>query len=125
LMRLRVFLLAVLVGLSSVATFASHGFNVAGSKQWGIVSFVEPVRVQGYFLMGPVLIVHDDAKMARGEACTTFYRFDAKKGQQEALVTLHCQPVRRPMVATTTLTYAAAPEPGCTRLIAYQLAGDT
>ena len=31
-MRLRVFLLAVLVGLSSVATFASHGFNVQQPK---------------------------------------------------------------------------------------------
>ena len=41
--------------------------------------------------MGPYLIVHDDAKMERGEPCTTFYRFDPAKGPQEevAVVPLH------------------------------------
>jgi len=125
-MKMRVFSLFAVVGLSTMAMSASPRYDSAASKRWGTVNFAQPVRVQGYFLMGQVLIVHDDAKMARGEPCTTFYRFDAQQGgQQEPLLSFHCKPARRPLVDETTLTYATAPELGCRRLVAYQLAGDT
>jgi hypothetical protein len=75
-------------------------------------------------VMGPVLIVHDADKMARGEACTTFYRFVPGKGPKEELVSFHCRPHMRERVAETTFSYADTPNIGCKRLVTYQIAGD-
>ena len=73
--------------------------------------------------MGPVLIVHDSEKMSRGEPCTTFYRFKPGAGQKEGLVSFHCRPRQAQTVDTTTFTTVAT-EPGCKRLVEYQIAGD-
>src|SRR6516225_10924397 len=83
----------LLVAIVGAATVGARGNSYVGAdKQWSIVNFVEPVMVKGQFLVGQVLIVHDSAKMARGEACTTFYRFDPGKGPKETLVSFHCIP---------------------------------
>lgn len=114
----------LLIGLAGAGTLAASGNSYVGSdKQWTIANFADPVLVHGQFIMGPVLIVHDSAKMARGEACTTFYRFDRAVGQKEVLVSVHCSPSVGAMVATTTFTTVST-EPGCKRLVAYQIAGD-
>jgi hypothetical protein len=73
--------------------------------------------------MGPVLIVHDDAKMAQGLPCTTFYRFDPAKGPKEELVSFHCRPIRRVAADHTTLT-AVKTASGCPRMTEYQIGGD-
>ena len=117
-MRSRVIGVFLLVGLFSVATFAKTGAN----KHWSMVNFFEPVWVTDRVVMGPVLIVHDDLKMARGEPCTTFYRFVPGKGAQEELVSFHCRPASREVVEQTTFTVATVN--GCKRLIDYQIAGD-
>src|SRR5262249_32724746 len=96
----------------------------AGDKQSSIVNFLDTVIVHKRYVAGPVLIVHDDAKMARGEPCTTFYRFDPAEGPKEELVSFHCQPRRGDKVAKTTFTIVTD-EPGVRRLVEYQLAGDT
>ena len=110
---------ALLVGMFGAALVAH-----SGTKHSSIINLLDPVLVKGEMVMGPVLIVHDDLKMAKGEPCTTFYRFDKKTGPQEALVSFHCQPVERRVVAETTLTtnYQAS---GCKRLVEYQIAGDS
>src|SRR6185436_10267882 len=69
----------LLMAVFGVGTYASRAGDVAGSRQWTIVNFAEPVQVKDAVLMGPVLIVHDDAKMSKGETCTTFYRFKPGK----------------------------------------------
>jgi hypothetical protein len=115
---------ALLVALLGVGTFASRAGDVAGSRQWTIVNFTDPVLVQDQILMGPVLIIHDSDKMARGEACTTFYRFEAGKGPKEELLSFHCRPEARASVEQTTFTYADAPNVGCKRLVAYQIGGE-
>jgi hypothetical protein len=97
---------------------------VGQSKQWTIVNFRDPVRVNKDFVSGPVLIVHDDQKMARGEPCTTFYRFDKKGGPKEALVSFHCKPRRTDAAETTTLKTVTI-EPGLKQLVEYQIAGDS
>jgi len=117
-MRSRVIGVFLLVGLFSVATFAKTG----AAKHWSMVNFVDPVWVTDRVVMGPVLIVHDDLKMARGEPCTTFYRFVPGKGPQEALVAFHCRPASREVAELTTLTVATVS--GCKRLIDYQIEGD-
>ena len=113
-----------LIGLVSAGTLAARGSSYVGSdQQWTLANFPEPVLVKGQFIMGPVLIVHDSAKMARGEACTTFYRFDTGVGPKEALLSFHCRPRQAEPVATTTFTTVST-EAGCKKLVEYQIAGD-
>ena len=123
-MKMRIIVGAiVLIGVLGVGTYASHAGDIAGRRQWTIVNFVDPVQVKDQIVMGPVLIVHDDEKMARGEACTTFYRFEPGKGPREALLSFHCTPVAKTAVSQTTLNIVDTPT-GCKRLIEYQIGGD-
>lgn len=92
-------------------------------KQWSTVNFVDTVMVNRKLVSGPVLIVHDDARMARGEPCTTFYRFDPAEGPKEELVSFHCTPRRARPVDRTTLTTVPG-DLGIKRLIEYQIGGD-
>ena len=114
----------LLVALLGVGTFVSRASEVGGSRQWTVINFPDAVQVKGAIIMGPVLIVHDDTKMAQGKACTTFYRFAPGKGPQEELVSFHCLPVQRTAVEHTKFTTVDAPI-GCKRLTEYQIAGDS
>ena len=123
-MRSRILVGVILIAVSlGVGIAASRAGDTAGSRQWTIVNFPDPVLVKDQVVMGPVLIVHDSERMARGEACTTFYRFVPGKGPQEALVSFHCQPKPRAAVAETTLSVVDTPA-GCKRLTEYQIGGD-
>ncbi len=120
-MRSRIFVGTLLmVGMFGAALVAHNG----ATKHSSIINLLDPVLVKGEMIVGPVLIVHDDLKMAKGEACTTFYRFDVKTGPQEALVSFHCQPIERRVVAETTLTTTSQVS-GCKRLVEYQIGGDS
>jgi len=124
-MRSRLIVGALLLfGLFSVGTFATRGDGVAPPKQWALANFSSPVLVGGQYLMGPYLITHDDAKMARGEACTTFYRFEPGQGPKEAVISFHCRPVQREVCVTTTFSVVSTPD-GVKRLTEYQFAGDS
>jgi hypothetical protein len=124
-MRARIIVgVAVVVALLGVGTFASRAGDVTGSRQWTIVNFPDPVLVTDQVIMGPVLIVHDSGKMSRGEACTTFYRFEPGKGPKEELVSFHCSPSTRTAATETTFAYVASPL-GCKRLTEYQIGGDS
>lgn len=125
-MRSRIIAGAVLLlGVLSAGTIATRGDGAAPARQWGLTAFTDPVLVTDQILMGPYLIVHDEAKMERGEPCTTFYRFDPKKGPQEAAVSFHCTPSLREVVDKLTFTQTEpGPSIGIPRLVAYQFAGD-
>ncbi len=114
---------ALVIGVLGVATYASHAGETAGTRQWTLTNFVDPVLVKDQIVMGPVLIAHDDTKMARGEACTTFYRFEPGKGPKEGIVSFHCRPMARAAVDKTTFNVVNQPT-GCKRLTEYQIAGD-
>jgi hypothetical protein len=114
----------LLVGLLAASALATSGDRVAPPRQWAIANFTDPVMVTDQILMGRYLIVHDDAKMARGEPCTSFYRFDAAKGPQEEVVAFHCSPANRKLAETFTLTQIGVPALGITRVTEYQFAGD-
>src|SRR5262249_43070305 len=96
----------------------------SASRQTTIVNFMDTLLVGRTLVTGPVLMVHDDAKMARGEPCTTIYRFDHNAGPKEALVSFHCKPRRAARAENTVLTteYTST---GIKRLSEYQIAGDT
>jgi hypothetical protein len=121
-----IFSAVIVVGLLGVGTFASRGdASVSPRHQSAIVNILDPVFVRGEIVMGPVMIVHDDEKMERGEPCTTFYRFDPGRGPREELVSFHCTPVQRNVAETTKLTLQRGIEGSCKRLVEYQFAGDT
>jgi hypothetical protein len=125
-MRSRIIVgVVVLLGFIGAGLLAASDTSyVSSDTQWTIVNFRDPVLVKGQFVMGPTLIAHDSAKMARGEACTTFYRFDPASGPKEAVVSFHCMPRQTSNVATTTLKVVSS-ESGCKRLVEYQIAGDS
>jgi hypothetical protein len=138
--RIIVGVLLVLGMLSplTVATSGARGSPVrhVSPRQWAIVNFDKTTQVSGRLLnAGQYLIVHDDEKMDRGEACTSFYRFgETGNGAQEEAVSFHCIPRERPGVAETklALTAVAGDTYGCTsswgwqmnKLAEYQFAGD-
>lgn len=115
----------LLLGVFAVGTIATSGDGVAPPRQWGIANFTDPVLIADQILMGPYLIVHDDAKMERGEACTTFYRFDLAKGPREEVLSFHCTPAMRQIVDKLTFTKTEVePAIGIGRVTSYQFAGD-
>jgi hypothetical protein len=73
-------------------------------RRWTVVRIADPVMVGREILMGTYLIIHDEAKMAKGEPCTTIYRFDPKTGPKEQVVAFMCLPHRGVASATNTLT---------------------
>jgi len=124
-MKARPLVLSLLIaGVMTVGTVASRS-PIGYARTTAIVNFVDPVLVTDRVVMGPVLIVHDDEKMALGEACTTFYRFDPARGPQEEILSFHCTPVQRTVAGKTRLTLSERSDPGCKRLLEYQVAGDS
>jgi len=115
----------LLLGVFAAGTIATSGDGVAPPRQWALAHFTDPVMVADQILMGPYMIVHDDAKMERGEPCTTFYRFDPAKGPREEVVSFHCTPsmghVADKLTLTTTRIQRAI---GIARVTSYQFAGD-
>lgn len=115
----------LLLGVLATGTIATSGDGVAPPRQWGIANFTDPVLVTDQILMGPYLIVHDDAKMERGDPCTSFYRFDPVKGPQEEVLSFHCTPANRTVVDKLTFTQTRRIAGlGIQRVTEYQFAGD-
>ncbi len=125
-MRSRIILAAVvLLGAFSSGAVATSGQGVTPTRQWAIASFTDPVLVTDQILMGTFLIVHDDARMERGEPCTSFYRFDPAKGPREEVVAFHCTPMNRAVASMFTVTSTdPVPSVGARRLTEFQFAGD-
>jgi len=120
----------MLVGmLLVVVVFASGGIASTGShqspQQWAIVNFLDPVSVQDHFLMGPVLIVHDDARMEKGEPCTSIYSLDREDGSRKLEVEFVCQPEQRVICDKTTFSVVRNQRTGINQLTKYQFAGDS
>jgi hypothetical protein len=91
-------------------------------KESATVEFTEPLRVLNVVLKGKYLIVHDDEKMAAGEACT--YIYETKTGAAGKLVvSFHCTPVMRPKAATFTFRTAMSPYVNVQELREFQFAG--
>ena len=105
------------LGISAVRT------STAPAVKWAAVNLKETVLIAGSYVSGPVVFVHDDARMARGEPCTSVYRYDAAKGVGEEIVAFHCKP--RWGKAAKTFTQSTKNKPdGPPVLTEYQFAGD-
>lgn len=93
-------------------------------KESAVVEFTEPLRVLNVVLKGQYLIVHDDEKMAAGEACT--YIYETKRGGADKLVaSFHCTPLMRQKAATFTFRTALSPYANGQELREFQFAGST
>jgi hypothetical protein len=129
-MSIRTFACIALAAALVVIATTVTAHAVRPSVQSSRVTFTELTRVCGQFLMGTYIVVHDDAKMAAGGPCTTFYRVADKPGvDADAVVSFHCIPRQRTAVSQTTIT--TVPTIGVTSatrsvdLVEYQIAGDS
>src|SRR5437762_4229887 len=103
-MRSRTRLVALaFAGVFLVAAVATRG-DGAARPQWAAVYLNEPTLIGATIVQGPVVFVHDDAKMARGEPCTSVLLFEPGKGPTEEIAAFHCIPISRPPVHRFTLT---------------------
>ena len=110
---------AMLIGMPAPAsTSAAEG----ATKQRAAVKFDQPVIVMGVTLKGDYLFVHDDAAMARGDACTFVYKGNAEV-RDNLIVAFHCTPKERVKVGYFTLRSSLTPSGQ--QLTEFQFAGST
>ena len=112
-------LFAVALSSSSVAVTKA---TTPAKKQKSVVQFNEPVMLQGVTLKGQYLFVHDDAAMARGEACTFVYKGEAEIASK-LVVSFHCTPVQRQKVDSFIVRTELIA--GVTQLREFQFSGDS
>jgi hypothetical protein len=116
------------ISIGLLLTVAALGLTVtrvstSPAVKWAAVNLTDTVMIAGSFVTGPVVFVHDDARMARGEPCTTVHRFDSAKGLGEAIVAFHCKPRWGKAPASFTTATSHRPD-GPPVLTEYQFAGD-
>jgi hypothetical protein len=124
-MRFRMFVGTVFaVGALAAGTVASSG-DVLRGRQTATVYLTEPTMIGTTLVHGPVVFTHDDAKMARGEPCTTVY-IEPGNGAADEVASFHCIPIPRKVVDVFTITTRPnkALGYGCV-LTEYQFAGDS
>ena len=119
-MRKLLFLLA-LIAMLALSTLSLQG--ASSKKQMALTRFNEPVLVQGQILKGEYLIVHDDAAMERGEACTYIYKGNAPV-REKLVVSFHCVPAARAKVSHFVVR-TTEKAPGVTELLDFQFEGET
>jgi hypothetical protein len=121
----KLFVILVALGALVLGSFALQAnASRAVKKQTALTRFDKTVTVYGVVLTpGQYLFVHDDAAMARGEACTYIY----KGGAQDAnklVVSFHCTPAERTK-ARHFVMRSTEVSPGLVELNEFQFKGDT
>ncbi len=74
-------------------------------RESAVVQFPKVVKLMGVLLKGEYLIIHDEEKMARGEACTYVYR-GRKENADKLVVSFHCVHIDRAPSEKTKISYA-------------------
>jgi len=111
-----------LLGLAALILLTPRTI-AAPAVKWAAVNLTETVSIAGAFVSGPVVFVHDDARMARGEPCTSVHRYVPDKGVGEELVAFHCTPRWGKAPGAFTKSTTRKPD-GPAVLTEYQFAGD-
>jgi hypothetical protein len=114
-------LLSVLVLSGSPGT--SVAATEAGRKQKAVMNFDQPVRLMNVTLQGEYLLVHDDAAMARGEACTFVYK-GLNETPKKLVVSFHCTPSARQKADNFRMRLSLL-SPGEYELTEFQFAGSS
>lgn len=80
--------------VSLASSPATAGNAKASNGETAVVEFTRTVKLMDVLLKGTYLVVHDDSRMAQGEACLYVYR--PKEGKPDRLVVAyHCRPIER------------------------------
>lgn len=118
-------LLFVTLLCAVVLTSTSFAVNKAPAtrKQKATTQFKQPVILQGVTLQGEYLFVHDDAAMARGQACTRIYKGSAEIAGN-LVVEFHCVPIQQAK-ANYFLVRTKQRADGVIELTEFQFKGDT
>ena len=120
----KLFFIFVALGALVLATFALEANASSAKKQQATMRFDKAITVHGVVLTpGQYLFVHDDAAMARGDACSLIYKGDTASANK-LVVSFHCTPTERTK-ATHFVTRSTEKPGGVVELLEYQFQGDT
>jgi len=120
----KLFFIFVTLGALVLASFALEANASSVKKQRATMRFDKATTVHGVVLTpGQYLFVHDDAAMARGDACTLIYKGDTATANK-LVVSFHCTPAERTK-ATHFVTRSTEKAGGVVELLEYQFKGDT
>lgn len=95
----------------------------AGKKEKAVMNFDQPVRLLNVTLKGEYLLVHDDAAMARGEACTYVYK-GLNETPRKLVASFHCVPSARAKAGSFRMRLSLL-APGEYELTEFQFAGSS
>ena len=104
----------------SIAAFAVHTRAEAKKNERATVEFTQSVKLLNVVLRGEYLVVHDEALMAKGEACTYLYDRAGK-----LVVSFHCTPVERPKSDRFRVVTRRLDPSGISEIVEIQFAGST
>ena len=120
----KLFFIFVTLGALVLASFALEANASSVKKQRATMRFDKATTVHGVVLTpGQYLFVHDDAAMARGDACTLIYKGDTATANK-LVVSFHCTPTERTK-ATHFVTRSTEKPGGVVELLEFQFKGDT
>lgn len=121
-MRISVLAGTLLIGVAAASSLAA----MAPSRKALALNFRRPTIVVSTLIQGQVVFEHDDARMARGEPCTTIYKYDDKlKARGATIVEFMCTPRERALAKQFEATCSRGEGAGPDRLVEYQFPGDT
>jgi hypothetical protein len=92
------------------------------ARQLAVVSFMKPVKVGEWILLGKYIIEHDNNRMARGLPCTHIY---AANRPHVPVVRFHCTHLERDRVERDTVVLKSTGDPMIREFAAFQFAGET
>lgn len=114
----------LLVGILAAGSVAMTRVDAAPAVRWAAINLAEPTLIAGSFVYGPILVEHDDARMARGEPCTVIYRFQPGKGLGKEITSFHCKPRWGDNTVDLFALSTRRNQNGDCVLVEYQFAGD-
>ena len=115
-------LIVLALGTGVVLAQDHHKKAESGKTQKAKVEFTETIKLKDVMLRGEYLFVHDDERMARGEACMHVYNYaNGKPG--ELVIAFHCKPVERPKAKQLIVNVAMTNTPDLFQLTEIQFAG--
>jgi hypothetical protein len=121
-------IVALLVATPFCGLAAQDPKPPSATKHKEVVEFTERTEVSGVTLEGKYLLVHDEEKAPKGEACFFLYKHtgnpDPALLTEQPVVTFHCTPVERKPAKETVLTVGmSVKEAGLFELREIQFAG--
>lgn len=121
----KLLLFVALIGVVALIAMPGAVTNAGNSqkRESATMKFREPVKLMGVTLKGEYLFVHDDAAMARGEACTYVYK-GTSENASALVLSFHCMPAERAKVKNFTVRTLAV-SPVLTEIREFQFSGST